>query len=93
MKDLYRGLNGFMNFAFGYTEVAVLISVCSEYSYGLMTGGPSVLIWTWVVAYVMTMFVAYSMAEICSAFPSAGSVYHWSGESLSIYNDLIFLTV
>lgn len=28
----------------------------------------------------MTMIVSLSMAEICSAYPSAGSVYHWSAQ-------------
>ena len=30
------------------------------------------------------MFVSFSLAEICSAFPSAGSVYHWSGQLVPI---------
>ena len=28
----------------------------------------------------MNTVVSYSMAEICSAYPSAGSVYHWSAQ-------------
>jgi amino acid transporter len=28
----------------------------------------------------MTMIVSLSMAEICSAYPSAGSVYHWTAQ-------------
>ena len=28
----------------------------------------------------MSTIVAYSMAEICAAYPSAGSVYHWSAQ-------------
>lgn len=36
---LHRGLNEFSNFAFGFTEVAVLVSFTSQYSFGLQTGG------------------------------------------------------
>jgi hypothetical protein len=36
---LHRGLTEFSNFAFGFTEVAVLVSFTSQYSYGLQTGG------------------------------------------------------
>ena len=36
---LHRGLNEFSNFAFGFTEVAVLASFTSQYGYGLQTGG------------------------------------------------------
>ena len=37
------------------------------------------MIWGWIIASVFTMFVGLSMAEICSSYPSAGSVYHWAG--------------
>ena len=79
-QELYRGLGGVMNFAFGFTEVGVLVGICGLYNYGLTTGGPSAIIWGWIVAYAVTMIVALNMAEICSAFPSAGSVYHWTGQ-------------
>lgn len=36
---LHRGLSAFSNFAFGFTEVAVLASFTSQYGYGLATGG------------------------------------------------------
>ena len=36
---LFRGLSSFSNFAFGFTEVAVLVSFTSQYGYGLQTGG------------------------------------------------------
>jgi amino acid transporter len=72
-----------MNFAFGFTEVAVLSSIAITYGVGLTNGGPSVIIWGFVVQFVLVMFIAFSMAEICSAYPSAGSVYHWAGQLAS----------
>lgn len=36
---LYRGLGAFSNFAFGFTEVALLVSFTSQYGFGLRTGG------------------------------------------------------
>ena len=38
-KVLHRGLGAFSNFAFGFTEVAVLASFTSLYGFGLQTGG------------------------------------------------------
>lgn len=38
------------------------------------------IFWGFIVVYVMSTIVAYSMAEICAAYPSAGSVYHWSAQ-------------
>lgn len=38
-QKLHRGLDAFSNFAFGFTEVAVLVSFTSQYGFGLVTGG------------------------------------------------------
>eukprot|EP01035_Chromulina_nebulosa_P019806 gene19806-25750_t len=78
-QELHRGLNEFANFAFGLTDASVLVSLCSVFTYGLMTGGPVTIVWGWLIIFFFTMCVAYSLAEICSAYPSAGSVYHWAG--------------
>ncbi len=79
----HRGLSGFMNFAFGFTEVSVLASVTALFQYGLETGGPAVWFWGWLISWAAITVVSLSMAEICSAYPSAGSVYHWSGQLAS----------
>ena len=79
--ELMRGFNGFMSFAFCFTAVAVLSSLSISIGTCLLfTGGPSVLIWGWIVTGVFTQLVALSMGEICSTYPSAGSVYHWAGQ-------------
>lgn len=49
------------------------------FEYGINTGGPVVIIWGWIIASFFTILVGASMAEICSSYPSAGSVYHWAG--------------
>ena len=79
-RVLERGLSSFSNFAFGFSEVAVLASVTSLYGQGLQTGGPAGTIWGFVVVWAFNSLVAASLAEICSAYPSAGSVYHWSAQ-------------
>jgi len=43
------------------------------------TGGPVVMIWSWIVGSILNNLCGLSMAEICSSYPSAGSVYHWAG--------------
>lgn len=77
-QELYRGFNAFMSFSFCFTAVAVVSAISLVFDYGLSTGGPAVMIWGWIIASVFTMFVGLAMAEICSSYPSAGSVYHWS---------------
>lgn len=77
-QNLYRGLNLFTSFAFGSADVGVLVSMVSMFTYGLSTGGSGTMAWGWLIASIMTLIVSFSLAEICSAFPTAGSVYYWS---------------
>jgi len=77
-KELFRGFNGFMNFSFCFTSVSVVSSCAVLVGYGLTTGGPVVMVWSWVIGSFFSILVGMSMAEICSSYPSTGSVYHWS---------------
>jgi hypothetical protein len=38
-QKLFRGLNAFGSFAFGFTEVGIVSSLTSLFGYGLVTGG------------------------------------------------------
>jgi amino acid transporter len=68
-----------MSFSFCYSSIAVITSLCLVINFGLETGGPVVMIWGWIMAFFFTLFTVLSMAEICSVYPSAGSVYYWTG--------------
>lgn len=35
-------------------------------------------IWGWLICSVFTITTGFAMAEVCSSYPSAGSVYHWA---------------
>jgi len=37
------------------------------------------MMWGWIIGSFFSILVGLSMAEICSSYPSAGSVYHWAG--------------
>ena len=78
--SLHRGLDAFMNFAIGLSEVAVFVSISMIYGAGLIAGGPMFMSLGFLLAFVMSAIASLSMAEICSAYPSAGSVYHWAGQ-------------
>jgi amino acid transporter len=68
-----------MSFSFGFSSIAVVTSLCLVINFGLQTGGPVVMVWGWIAASIFTLLTVASMAEICSVYPSAGSVYYWSG--------------
>lgn len=44
---------------------------------GVNAGGPPVMIWGWVGISIVSLCVAYSMAEMCSEYPVAGGQYSW----------------
>jgi len=79
-QELYRGFNYIMNFSFTFSAVSVLAGISVLFTTGLTTGGPVVMVWGWVVGASMTLVVALCMAEICSTYPQAGSVYYWSNQ-------------
>lgn len=47
-------------------------------SISLVSGGPTVILWGLVVAFIGAMAVALSMAEICHVYPTTGGQYHWA---------------
>ena len=76
-QELYRGFSPFMSFAFCFTDVNILLSISIGFTYSLNTGGSGVTIWSWIIGSIFTILIGLSLAEICSVYPSAGSVYHW----------------
>jgi amino acid transporter len=77
-QELLRGLSGFSNFAVAFSVVSILTGISQLYGYGLQHGGPSQMFWGWILVGVFTLIVSLSMAELASAYPTAGALYHWS---------------
>ena len=44
---------------------------------GVNAGGPAVMIYSWIGISLLSICVAYSLAEMCSALPLAGGQYSW----------------
>ena len=77
-QELLRGLGGFSNFAVAFSVVSILTGISQLYGYGLQHGGPSQMFWGWLLVGFFTLIVSLSMAELASAYPTAGALYHWS---------------
>lgn len=77
-QDLYEGFSGLMSFAFCFSSVGVIPSLSVSFTTSVGLGGPAEVFWAWIVGSVFTIISALSMAEICSNYPRAGSVYAWS---------------
>jgi amino acid transporter len=75
-----RAMGGFSNFAISFSIISILTGAVTLFDYGLSMGGPREMTLGWPIATVATLFVALSMAELCSALPTSGGMYHWSAE-------------
>ncbi|CDW85173.1 bidirectional amino acid transporter 1 [Stylonychia lemnae] len=78
-QELSRGISSFMSFSIAFTNIACIPSISLLIDFGMITGGPVIMFLGWILVTIFTMFVASSMAEICSTYPVTGSVYYWSG--------------
>ena len=77
---LRRGLGLVSVTMMGFLTVAILSDIAVIFTQGLITGGPVVLIWGYIGSLAANLIVAACLAEICSAFPTSGSVYNWSAQ-------------
>src|SRR3989475_3244801 len=77
-QQLFREMGGFSNFAISFSIISVLTGAVLLYGYGLKLAGPVINTVGWPVVSLFTLCVAASMAEIASAYPTAGGLYFWA---------------
>jgi amino acid transporter len=77
-QQLRRSMSAFGNFALSFSIISILTGGVSLYGYGLGLGGPIEMAIGWPVVSVFTLLVALSLAELASAYPTAGALYHWA---------------
>ncbi len=77
-QELFRAMGGFSNFAISFSIISILTGAITLYSHGLSYGGPAAMGIGWPLVTAGTLLVAVAMAELASAFPTAGALYHWS---------------
>src|SRR5438309_3761888 len=77
-QQLFREMGGFSNFAISFSIISVLTGAVLLYGYGLKLAGPVINTLGWPVVSVLTLCVAASMAELASAYPTAGGLYFWA---------------
>lgn len=77
-QELLREMGGFSNFAISFSNISILTGAITLFGYGFDQGGPLEMSLAWPLATLLTLAVAASMAELCSAFPTSGALYHWA---------------
>lgn len=77
-QELSRRMHGFSNFAVSFSIICILAGGITSFQTGFSTGGAFTTIVGWIVGSVFALIVGASMAQIASAYPTAGGLYHWS---------------
>ncbi|WP_270888550.1 amino acid permease [Pedococcus sp. 5OH_020] len=78
-QELHRGMSGFSNFAVSFSIISILAGCITTYYLAMDAGGPVAITIGWPLVGVFVLCVALAMAEICSAYPTAGGLYFWAG--------------
>jgi amino acid transporter len=77
-QQLFREMGGFSNFAVSFSIISILTGAVLLFGYGLKYAGPMANSVGWPLVSLFTLAVAASMAEIASAYPTAGGLYFWA---------------
>jgi amino acid transporter len=79
-QELHRGWSSFTNFAISFTIISVLAGCFTNFGFAWNAGGPIAISIGWPILCAFVLLVAFSMAELTSAFPTAGGPYWWSAK-------------
>ena len=77
-QELFRTMGGFSNFAISFSIISILTGAVILYDYGLAWAGPAASTLGWPLVTIFVLAIAASMAEIASAYPTAGGLYYWA---------------
>ena len=76
-QELKRSFGFFGMVGFAFSVLTCWTALGGSLVVGIDAGGPPVIIYSWIGVCAGSMTVAYTFAEICSAFPVAGGQYSW----------------
>ena len=77
-QELKRRMSGFSNFAISFSIICILAGGITSLQLGTSAVGGAAAGIVWPAGVCFALLVALCMAQIASAFPTAGGLYHWS---------------
>ena len=77
-QELRRRMGAFSNFAISFSTICILAGGITSFQLGVSAIGGAAAGIVWPVGVAFSLIVALCMAEVASAFPTAGGLYHWS---------------
>ena len=77
-QELRRRMGAFSNFAIAFSTICILAGGITSWQLGLGAVGGAAAGIVWPLGVALALVVALCMAQLASAFPTAGGLYHWS---------------
>lgn len=77
-QELKRRMSGFSNFAISFSIICILAGGITSFQLGLSAVGGAAAGIVWPIGVIFALLVALGMAQVASAYPTAGGLYHWS---------------
>jgi amino acid transporter len=79
-QELFRAMGGFSNFAISFTIISVLSGCLTLFTVGVLNSGYTAGAIGWPLVTIFVVIVALGMAELASAYPTAGGLYYWASK-------------
>ena len=77
-QELSRRMKGFSNFAISFSIICILSGGINSLAQGISGAGGASIGIGWPLGCLVSLIFALGMAQIASAYPTAGGLYHWS---------------
>lgn len=78
VQELARRMNGFSNLAISLSIICILAGGLTSFHLGFCSVGGASIGLGWPLVSLFSLVVAAAMAQVASAFPTAGGLYHWA---------------
>ncbi|KXS15835.1 APC amino acid permease [Gonapodya prolifera JEL478] len=79
-QEFKRGFGLLHTFGISMSHITILGAIGALFTFAVGYGGPAGTVYGWIFVSLMSLSVGSSMAEICSAYPTAGGLYYWSSK-------------
>ena len=77
-QELSRSMSKFSNFAISFSIICILSGGINSFAQAISSIGGAGAGIGWIVGCLLSGMFALAMAQIASAFPTAGGLYHWA---------------
>ncbi|MCY2957937.1 MAG: amino acid permease [Planctomycetota bacterium] len=77
-QELARSMGGFSNYAISLSIICILAGGITSFHLGFSAAGGAAIGLGWPIGTLLSLAFACTMAQIASAFPTAGGLYHWA---------------